>query len=214
MPEPKYFVNEDKPALLIVEGKEDEMFFKALIKHLKLANIQVSAVGGKDKMPNRIGAIALEPNFLNNVLSLGIVRDADASAASTFQSVCSLLKKANLAVPKKVLQPSSAIVSEGNPCVIVMTIPIGKSSGILEDVCLESVKEEPTTDCVNTYFDCLSTKHDKHVMPKAKLQVYLAAREPELRLGEAAEKHFWNWDHPVFEPIKDFLRQLSSLPNA
>src|SRR5262249_311147 len=103
----------------------------------------------------------------------------------------------------------------GDPQVIVLIVPPATASGMLEDVCFASIEDEKEiVSCVNQYFNCLPTAHQSHIMPKAKLQVYLAAKEPELRLGEAAEAGYWNWEHPVFEPIKDFLRQLSSIPQT
>lgn len=212
MPESKLFVKEEKPVLLIVEGKEDELFFKALIGYLKLDNIQVSAVGGKVQMPDNVRVLKNEQKFLDNVLSLGIVRDADMSTDSTFQSICSLLERANLPVPRRLLQPSSGSISVGNPRVSIMIVPVGESFGMLEDICLQSVADDDVIPCVNKYFDCMPKKHESHVIPKAKLQVYLAAKKPELRLGEAAKAGYWNWEHPVFGPMKDFLRQLSAIP--
>ena len=95
-----------------------------------------------------------------------------------------------------------------------MIVPAGQSSGMLEDICLASISEPEILSCVDQYINCLPEKHPTHIMSKAKLQVYLAAKEPEIRLGEAAEQSLWNWEHTVFDPIKDFLRQLSSISEA
>ncbi|MBI1280029.1 MAG: hypothetical protein GC179_18015 [Anaerolineaceae bacterium] len=205
-------VNDGRPALLMVEGKEDIRFFNALIKKLNLENIQVSEYEGKNQMRRAILALKNEDMFLNNIIALGVVRDADSDAAGAFQSITSAFKNAGLQVPKKPLKVSSETGKLTDPQTMAMVVPPNKLSGMLEDVCFESVGDETELiNCVNQYFSCLSEKHESHVIPKAKLQVYLAAKEPEMRLGEAAAAGYWNWDHSVFEPIKAFLRQLSSI---
>ncbi len=206
-------VNTNQPVLLMVEGKEDIRFFVALIKYMKLENIQVNEYEGKTKMRGVILALKKERMFLDNVIALGVVRDADNNAADTFQSVSSTLKKAGLQVPTASLKASPNLGTFGDPQVSVMIVPTDSTTGMLEDVCFASVElEKEIISCVDQYFSCLPQKLDSHVIPKAKLQVYLAAKKPELRLGEAAEKGLWNWEHPVFDPMKDFLRQLSAIP--
>lgn len=46
-------------------------------------------------------------------------------------------------------------------------------------------------------------------MSKANVLVYLASQlEPDKRLGESAQASYWNWDHPAFNSLKDFLRNF------
>ena len=43
----------------------------------------------------------------------------------------------------------------------------------------------------------------------SRLHTFLASRyKPDLDLGRAAEAGYWNFDHPVFDRVKDFLRAL------
>lgn len=196
----------EKPALLLVEGKEDVRFFKVLVSHLRITNTQIRDMRGKSQMNNTLLAMKSEQKFLDHVVSLGIIRDADANAESTFDSICSSLKKAKLAIPRKRFE-----VIDGNPKVSVLVVPTYQEFGMLEDVCFASASDtQKVIDCVEDYFGCLPHRLEPHVLPKAKLQVYLAGKKPELRLGEAAEAGFWNWEHEVFQSIKDFLQQLSS----
>lgn len=85
---------------------------------------------------------------------------------------------------------------------------------MLEDLCLKAVENDPAMNCVDEYFRCLGDQNivQKQVaMPKARLHAFLASRErPRLRLGEAAEKNDIPLDSPVFEPVTNFLRQLSA----
>lgn len=196
----------DQPVLLLVEGKEDLVFFGAFIKHLNLTNIQIREIGGKTQLASRLESVFISEMALN-IDAIGIIRDADSNSKAAFQSVCSALKKSGLLVPQK-----QTIIMPGHPSVGVLIVPAGHPNGMLEDVCFASITETEILQCIDQYFGCLPQKQLDHVIPKAKLQVYLAAKEPELRLGEAAEKGLWNWEHPVFDPMKDFLRQLSAIP--
>lgn len=195
----------EQPNVLIVEGKEEELFFGALIEHLRLQGIEIRSIGGKEKLRGNLKALVLTPGF-SRVTSLGIVRDADADPNAAFQSVRDALRAANLLAPDHPLE-----IVGVNPRVAVLILPGEGSPGTLEDVCLKAVAEDPTLFCVEQYFKCLEQK--KLLLPynmsKAKVEVFLASRpEPDLRLGEAAKKGYWPWDHEAFQPLKDFINVL------
>ena len=76
------------------------------------------------------------------------------------------------------------------------------------------VADDPAMHCVDEYFRCLEDQGidlKETAIPKARLHAFLASRErPGLRLGEAADKNDIPLDSPVFEPLVNFLRQLSA----
>ncbi|MGC8878303.1 MAG: DUF3226 domain-containing protein [Anaerolineae bacterium] len=91
-------------------------------------------------------------------------------------------------------------------------MPAEDKSGMLEDLCLIAVAEHPAMSCVVQYFECLQQKGltGPRNLSKAKTQVFLASGpEAGLRLGEAAQRGFWLWDAPAFDPLKHFLRQIA-----
>ncbi|MCS6803702.1 MAG: hypothetical protein NZ823_00990 [Blastocatellia bacterium] len=191
--------------LLVVEGKDEELFFEALIEHMGLRNIQVLPVGGKAKLRPSLKALALSPGF-SQVVSLGIVRDADENATAGFQSVCDALKDAGLRFPDRCLSPAGS-----DPAVTVMILPGQNKAGTLEDLCLESVAQDPAMGCVEEYFQCLEKQglHTPQNLSKARVQVFLASKqEAGKRLGEAAQAGYLPWDNRAFEQVKEFLRQL------
>lgn len=49
-----------KPKLLIGEGKDEENFFNALLKHMHTNDIQVLSSGGKDKNKFRVWMAAVD----------------------------------------------------------------------------------------------------------------------------------------------------------
>jgi len=194
----------EQPNLLVVEGREEELFFEALIKHLGLQNIQIMPIGGKEKLRNNLRALVSAPRF-HTVFSLGIVRDANADPNAAFQSVCDALRIVNLPVPKQPLLPAI-----GPPRVLVLILPGKNKQGMLEDLCLEAVKDDPAMCCVEQYFQCLSKLGiQPRNLSKAKVQAFLASREePGKRLGEAAQAGYWRWDCEAFREVKDFLQEL------
>lgn len=193
------------PKLLLVEGKDEKNIFTALLSHLSLEDIQVLDIAGKTKIHKKLKALTtLAPNF-SNVTSIGIVRDADDKPKGAFQSICSALKKAGLSVPRKQLSFTAE-----RPKIGILILPKPGSKGMLEDICLESIKDTPEVKCIKIYFDCIkkNTKTLPNNLSKAKIHAFLAAKEPGLRLGEAAQKGRWQWDHEAFNGIKNFLRML------
>lgn len=197
-----------EPVLLLAEGKQDARFFQALAKHIGLKNIQIEEGGGIYQLPQALKALKNRSGFAN-VTSLGIARDAETNANAAFRSVCGALETMKLPIPDMPLKAASGV-----PRVTIMILPLGdgNTSGILEDVCLSSVEDTPVMECVNAYFECLRTDNVtlSHEMSKAKIQVYLSAQYPELRLGEAAERDVWNWENPAFQVLISFLRQVAA----
>jgi hypothetical protein len=192
--------------VLAVEGRDAEVFFVALLHHLRRVDeIEVRNFGGLGYWPTYPRALAATPGFAA-VTSLGIVRDAERSARSALQSIQTALAAAGLPVPSR-----HAVVAVGTPNVSAFILPDGNRPGMLESLCLSAVASDPATACLDPYFDCVK---QQGVVPtrnpeKARLHAFLATRhKPDLLLGQAASAGYFPWDDPVFEPLKDFLRRL------
>ena len=202
--------------ILVVEGRDEEMFasltdafglqfFSALMAHLSLMGIQILPIGGKTQLRSNLKALKATPGF-TNIVSLGIIRDADTNATSAFQSVCGALQAANLSIPEQML-----VATGTSPQVAVMILPNGKASGMLEDLCLAAVVNDPAMPCVEQYFDCVQKQVGflPRNISKAKIHTFLSSKvEPDKRLGEAAQAGYWPWDNAAFDQIKQFLRLL------
>jgi hypothetical protein len=211
----------DQPKVLAGEGIEEVRFFTALLRHMGVApltelprgsrivgEIQLLPVGGKEQFRPRLKALVNTSGF-TNVQSLGIVRDADTDPRATFLSVCDALRAANLTAPQHPLIPAGQ-----NPQVAVLILPNHNTSGMLEDLCLQAVHEDPAMPCVESYFNCLQATGlcIFNTRAKARVQTFLASKDkPGLRLGEAAEAGYWPWGHEVFSPVKEFLFRLFDL---
>lgn len=196
--------------LLLVEGHEEVRFFEALAKHLGLADrLQVIPAGGRNRMAGTLPSLPKAPNFAA-VEALAVVRDAEESEDSTFQSVCGALENAQLPVPGAVLTTASA---PHQPRVTVMVLPGGGEAGSLETLCMKALQAQPAWQCVDQFLECLAGRGISHSTTarrgKAAVHAFLASRcQPDRRLGEAAEAGVFDWQNEAFADIRDLLRRL------
>jgi hypothetical protein len=94
-----------------------------------------------------------------------------------------------------------------------MILPEENAPGMLEDLCLQALKSDCATVCVEQYFQCLQQQRVPlpRNMSKAQIQVFLGSRaEAGKRLGEAAQAGYLPWDNNAFEQLKDFIHQVVS----
>ena len=195
--------------LLLVEGKDEEVFFKIFLEKKNIKDIQIMSSGGKQQFQTLFPAIKKAPNF-DEVSSLAIIQDADTDAKRAFQSICSVLKNNGMKAPDKI----SSFVSNA-PRIGVFIIPDGKNEGQLESLCLSTVKSKGLIKCIVSFMDCIeeNLKESDYKFPKntykAKCRAFLSAMETDTpSLGVAAEKGYWNFDSEELNPLLDFLKQL------
>jgi hypothetical protein len=194
------------PKLLVGEGIEEKRFFTALLKHLKIDDVQVEECGGKARLPAYLKTLVTARAGYQDVISLAVVRDADANASAAFMSVRSALQKVHLGAP-----PRPREFAGEAPRVGVFIMPDGKSPGMLEDLCLHALQSDGAIPCVQELFQCLDRQQlpQPENMSKARLQAWLATRKQSgKRLSEAAESGFFDWSNTAFDPLKNFLFAL------
>jgi hypothetical protein len=193
--------------LLVVEGNDDKRFFEALLRHLKISGVQCIAIGGRDEMRKveTWRALTATPGF-SQVEAVAIIRDADASAQSAFQSLRDVLGNVGLPQPSAPFQ-----VQLSTPKVCVMILPDADSQGELEDLCLRALTGKPVLECVEQFFQCVQ-QHGDSLPPKiakAKLHAYLSSRkEPGRRIGEAAEAGDIPLDSQAFQQVIQVLKSV------
>ena len=195
----------DKPKLLIGEGKDEVQIFGALLSHLGLNDVNVEDYGGKDKLPDYLDVLSLRPGFAE-LESLGVTRDADADALGAFASISNYLRQHEFVAPA-----SSGNIEAGMPRVGIIILPDGQQPGMLENLVLEALREDPLTECINRYFECVGAVRGNPLrqISKARVHAWLAAQDPpDMRLGIAAQKGVIPWDSPSFEQLRNFLTAL------
>ena len=203
---PFAFNDVERPSLLVVEGVNDARFFRAFLDWLSKPDVQVARVGGRDNIrPFLLETLPGSPDF-PRLRSLGIIRDADDSPASAFQSVQDALRASPLPAP---LGPWNVERAE-DISVSVAILPDDSSTGSLEDLCLRSIEGSIEFECVEQYMTCIEGNGPLNGQrSKARLHTYLAAQpDPGLRIGEAADAGVWDWESDAFRQVADFLRGL------
>lgn len=202
--------------LILVEGKDEINFLSAFLNYLGLKNIQILKVGGKDNFRKEFPVLLIDPGF-NSVKIYGIIRDADESEHSTFQSITALLKKYKQPVPEK----TGEFAQNEKQKVGIFVMPGNSDSGMLEDLCLQTVNTHPIMPCVEDYLSCLKDKvnsrttaqQSEYKFPrveiKAKAQTFLAGMFDSVNsVGLAALKGYWNFEHPSLNQFRDFLKEF------
>jgi hypothetical protein len=197
--------------ILAVEGKDECNFFQALLKYENINNIQIIDIGGKDKFKSEFPNLVNSEGF-SEVRAIGFIRDAESQKAeSAFSSICGILKKNGLPAPKNI----NTTINEEDRKIGIFIMPNNIDAGMLEDLCIKSVKTDPIFACVNDYIDCCSPHLSENGTifnkAKAKIQTYLASQSPIANsLGLAAQKGHWDFKKNCFSGIKQFLHNLFS----
>jgi len=191
-----------KSTLLAVQGKDEEIFFRVLLKELKIPDVQIVSVLGKDNFKTQLKTLKTTTGF-HLVKKLALVRDADNNAKSAFISLKNILKELNMPVPEAIGQFAT---SDKISCGIYI-MPCYPSTGMLENLCLQSVEQTPDFDCIEELYNCINNKPDN--LAKSKVQIYLALQNPIVNsVGLGAEKKYWNFEHNCFNELKHFLEQM------
>ena len=197
--------------LLLVEGADAYWFSRWALRAYGLSGFQVMDFGGITALPRRLKLLKLITGF-ERVESLAIMRDAETSASSAAESIRGALTAAELPVPEAELQ-----IEPGPPktaFLVFHDMPEGDgppTQGCLEDLCLGTVRDEPVMECVGAFLKCAEDAGcDIRRRHKAQLHAYLAANDKSvgLKLGEAAKVGTWDWEHPLFKPLRELLSSL------
>ena len=194
----------NKNKVLAVEGKDEVNFFKALLEHIEVTGFQVFDVAGKAQFKKKLPALVKMSGF-SDVKLLAVIRDADDDANAAFGSIKYILSTQNLKPPAKKNQ-----FSDGNPRIGIFIMPGDSDVGMLEDLCLKTVKDHPAMECVNNFSDCVSgLQNPPKIIAKTRAQTFLAAM-PEMvdSVGIGAKKGYWDFNsNELFDLIK-FLNYL------
>jgi len=83
---------------------------------------------------------------------------------------------------------------------------------MLEDLCPASLSPV-SLKCIDDYRACLAAagllNQQPNRLSKGRLNAWLASQaEPDKRLGQSAQAGMWEFDHPAFDKLKQFLRRL------
>ncbi len=188
---------------------DEVRLFRALARHCNISGIQLQPYGGRDNLKSYLNTFMSLGGF-GSVETLAIVGDANSSLENATKRIQDVLREADLPVPDNSLHMKVSVDRKPRTCFLI--IPHDSATGMLEDVCLKSVKGDPALECIEEYFACI----DKSKIPgpknraKARVHAFLASRpDPGLRLGEAADAKIWKFEADAFRPLKQLLNLLN-----
>lgn len=192
----------DNPNLLLVEGEDEGRFWTAVLTRRGRPDVQVVAVGGRDKLRLRMPAVVRTPGF-DRVRWLGLMQDADDDPRAAFQRIADVLQGESLPLPG-----APWVVTDSEPAVVAIVMPDGQSTGDLERLVWQSVANEAAARCVDDYMRCLIAEGRAPQREwKARVHAFLASLEqPDMQLGNAAARGLL----PVRSP--DLDRFVALLP--
>jgi hypothetical protein len=198
--------------LIFVEGIDEVFIIARLIANLydnKLVNndVQLFSCDGKDQYSAAVKQFTKKrikgDLTISHILLIG---DADKDPKSAFSVMQEILEDNGFPVPEE-----EGVLTDRPPQTAVFILPSMDVPGMMEDVCMESVGDDPVFDCIDTYFNCLDDliengKLDKGPknLSKAKTAIFLASRpEYKYRIGYADK--YWNFSHDAFKRLRDIL---------
>jgi hypothetical protein len=201
-----------EPHLLLVEGRDEQGLLACLLDHIGLPSVQTIRYDGITNLRRYLRVLQADSRF-PEVTAVGVLRDADASAERALQSVCDALSQV-LGTPS--IKAHAEFVQHGSLQTGAFILPDGQSPGMLEDLCLLPVRvsDDRAMRCVDEYIACLQGElgedETQRALSKRRLQVFIASRpKPSLRIDIAAEAGYWHFEDPVWDPLKQFLRDLA-----
>ena len=207
----------EKQKLILAEGLDAHGFLFRASRALEKIDIQIFNFRGINELRLFIENLVTMENF-SKVKTLVIARDAETNVQSAVQSIQSALKNAenvDLPIPTEPFQFTSTNVMK---TAFILFPGLGKNgecrSGTLEDLCLETVADDPLLNCVDTFLECAQKNQEnneeiKHAW-KSKLHAYLAGKDDHAgkKLGVVARNGVWKWDHPAMAPFKKIIQEM------
>jgi hypothetical protein len=192
--------------LVICEGPDDAAVLEGICGALGIAGLTIENCKGRANLERVVGELKIRPEFTREeVESVAIVIDAEASFDASWQKVRNAV---NLGFAVRLA--SHAEFTVGKPRVGGFVVSGAQGQGMIEDLCLQSVSDQPGYPCLEEYFKCLSERTQrKDYHSKAKFRAWMASQtEYELHVGLAAKHGLIPWEKPAFTPLREFLRKL------
>jgi hypothetical protein len=201
-------------SVLLVEGNDEKGFFEALAKHMKLEigrDIELRLVYGKGNYRDQFQAFLNDPGF-PYVEAYGIVRDADNSAQNAVKSIQDMLKKAGQPCPTNHALFAYDAYNRLKTGIFIM--PGNTNTGMLEDLCLQSVQDHPIMPFVDEYIKNVKQQMQADAPKnerKARMQTFLAGMKDTIPyLGVAAGKGYWDFTSTALYDLRTFISELTS----
>ena len=203
----------EQSRLLLVEGSDDEWFFRRMMEKRTLSGVQIFQYSERGTLGDFLtDVLILNPDF-SRVNIVGVVKDADNSYQQALQSVGDSCRLAGLPVPSGPLTYAEGSLNDSTIRVVAYVMPDNSSQGDLETLCLNALSSTVAMPCVDHFFSCLqSIDHIPRQESKARLRAFLSANpdNPNLLIGQAIAAGVIPWNSPAFDGIHQLLNMLGA----
>lgn len=195
--------------LIVAEGKHAEQFLRwACRVYRNREDVQVQDGGGVRELRIYLRTLKNVEGF-DQLETLVVARDAEGCADDASRSIRDAFRELALPIPDN---PFSYTGTESKRTAFILFPGPEAKEGILEDLCLKIVSDDPILSCVEEYLSCVKTKNPNLTSTydsKRKISTFLAGKEDKDLIGtnpgEAANGNAWNAEHPAMAPFKQVL---------
>lgn len=196
-------IQEEK--VILTEGDDDKNFITKFLEFETIDGVQVISLGGQTKIRLTLPLFFTRGDF-DIIRKLAIIRDADNNSESKFKSTVDHIRNNNLIPPNSINSFSN---EDPNVGIYIIAKP-GYNYGMLEDLCLETVKDTEAMKCVEIFFECINKLPNGPENPsKSKCQAYRAALPISYpSVGVAALNRIWSFEHNALDDLRVFLQNF------
>jgi hypothetical protein len=192
--------------LVICEGADDESVLEGICNASGIDGLMIENCKGRHNLERFVSELRIRPEFTRQeVESVAIIIDAEINSEASWQKVRNAVQL-GFALPL----PAPGEFAGQRPRIGGFVVSGAEGRGMIEDLCLAAVSDQPGYPCLQEYFKCLSERTDKkEYRSKAKFRAWMASQtEYESHVGLAARHGFIPWERPAFASLREFLTKL------
>lgn len=192
-----------KKRIILVEGKDDKGIIESICKEEQLDDaIQVIPYVEEGKLTQVLRLLVRDANF-EQVHHIGLTKDSDRGAERARQSLESAWNHA-----RKELKA----LDIPEPKCSVFAVPDNRSTGRVEDLCLQSAAFPRVLRCARLMYWCARMvsiyRMDRQ---KSLVAAYLSLmQKSRVPLGASAVKGYWNLRSDAFGPLREFVISIGT----
>lgn len=200
--------------VLLVEGKDDEHVFYAVLNHHGIPRIY--RIKDKQGISNLLGTLDVEL-LASELERIGIIIDADVDTTTRWQSLTDILRNSGYSTIPTLPDINGTIIAEnGRPMVGIWIMPDNTIPGMLEHFIEFLIP--PSDTLWNKAIQCVDEiPNDEHLFPtqhiiKAQIHTWLAwQEEPGSPLGLAVTRRYLDANAPHAQKLVAWIRRLFDL---
>lgn len=197
--------------IVLCEGQDDVAVIEGLAGFAGVEDIVAEHCKGRNNLESYLREMPKRPEFTRGeVDSLMVIIDAEDNAANSWHKIVNAVQ---LSFQVVLTEPGdfAGTAPKLSGYVISGYVICGQGDkGMIEDLCLQAVSDQPGYSCLQEYFRCLADKTGRSdYLAKARFRAWMASQSAfDLRVGLAAQKGHLPWGNKAFDPLRELLQKL------